>query len=485
MSDDKVLDPDARHTVLDMIDGGVRIQPIKVSGDEALAWARKNKVDLSQPGDRESIINSARIARNLPPYKITSPPTPPAPPPVTRDGAPSVAAAQQVHEARPGDVDMRVPLEWAKANRIIWDRVTPKFIDQINEERRRLKLPMYRVKPKPGGAAIVTPGQAALSRLPVPELNAEPIVSTIAAERGDEARWKGLPATAAELYDMATSFVGVVSGLVTPELAGLLLQLNTENRNISDKAVNGHVQSIVDGRWINDGNPVKIATTGVLNDGQHRLSAVVKSGIAVHMDLRFGVPREAFTVTDTGMRRTNGQILAMAGRQYSTMQGALCRLVVRYDQGEMHRLDGGGVEGDVAVRMTEENPDIGRVATLLRSLKFKPIKSSYFGFVLVVAAREISFERAEEFARLTDSGQGDDDSPTRRLNVRLRDAALSKGVRLRSIDVCAMVVLMWNAWIEERPVQVVRVHELHRTGPGFPKMVFGPAAKSEPPAETE
>ena len=484
MSDNKGLDPDARHTVLDMIDGGVRIQPIKVSGDEALAWARKNKVDLSQPGDRESIINSARIARNLPPYKITSPPTPPAPPPVTRDGAPSVAAAQQVHEARPGDVDMRVPLEWAKANRIIWDRVTPKFIDQINEERRRLKLPMYRVKPKPGGAAIVTPGQAALSRLPVAELNAEPIVSTIAAERGDEARWKGLPTNAAELYDMATSFVGVVSGLVTPALAELLLQMNTENRNLNDKAVSGHVQAIVSGRWINDGNPIKIATNAVLNDGQHRLSAVAKSGTAVHMDLRFGVPREAFTVTDTGMRRTNGQILAMAGRQYSTMQSALCRLLVRYDQGEMQRLYD-GVDGDVVVAMTESNPDIGRVAALLRALKFKPIKNGAFGFVLVAAARKIGFEKAEEFAKLVDSGQGADDSPTRRLHVRLMEAALSKTVRLRPIDNCVMVAVSWNAWITGKPIQVLRVGETHRTGPGFPKLVFGPAAKSEPPAGTE
>ena len=455
-----------------MLDGGVRIQPIKVTGDEALAWARKNKVDLGQSGDRESIINTARIARNLPPYKITSPPTPPAPLPVTRDGAPSVAAAQQAHEARTGDVDMSVPLDWARINRIKWDRVTPKFIDQINEERRRHKLPLFRVKPKPGGAAIVTPGQVALSRLPVAEPNAEPIVSTIAAERGDEARWKGLPSTAAELYDMATSFVGVVSGLVTPALAELVLQLNTENRNLNDKAVNGHVQAIVERRWINDGNPIKIATNAVLNDGQHRLSAVVKSGVAVPMDLRFGVPREAFTVTDTGMRRTNGQILAMAGRQYSSMQGALCRLLIRYDEGQMQRLDAGGVEGDVAVRMTEENPNIGRVAALLRSLKFKPIKSSYFGFVLVVAARELPFEKVEEFARLVESGQGAEDSPTRRLHVRLMEAAMSKGVRLRPIDICVMCVLMWNAWIGNRPVQVVRVHELHRKGDGFPRLVF-------------
>ncbi len=167
MSEARHLDPDIRHTKMEMIEGGVHLQPIKVSADEALVWAAKNKVDLGQSGDKEALINTARLVRNLAPYKIVEPPTlKPVVPAATRDGSPSVAVAQQVHEDRPGDVDMRVASEWAKANRIVWDRVTPKFIDQINEERRKLKLPMFRIKPKPGSAAIVTPGQEALSRLP-------------------------------------------------------------------------------------------------------------------------------------------------------------------------------------------------------------------------------------------------------------------------------------------------------------------------------
>ncbi len=270
---------------------------------------------------------------------------------------------------------------------------------------------------------------------------------------------------------MATSYVGTVSGLVTPEIAKLLLGMNHENRPLSASGVARFVGILEADRWINTGEPIIVASNGVLSDGQHRLHAIVESGIAAELDVRFGVPREAFTSTGTGLRRTNGHILAIAGRQYSTMQGALCRLLIHYDRGQMQKLYD-GIDGDEAVRMTEELPDIGRVAALLRALRFKPIKNGFFGFVLVAAAREIGFDKAEEFAKLVESGQGAEDSPTRRLHVRLMEAALSKTVRLRPVDNCVMVVLAWNAWITGKPVQVLRVHETHRTGPGFPKLVF-------------
>ena len=400
MSEAKRLDPDARHTVLEMMDGGVRIQPIKVGEDEARAWAKKNKVDVPAGPNWLEVINTARMLRNLPPYKIIAPATvTPLTPAATRDGQPSVAVAQQVHVDRPGDVDMRVATDWAKANRIVWDRVTPKFIDQINEERRRLKLPLFRVKPKRGGAAITSPGQDALTRLPVPVRSSSPIVSTILPEMGDEGRWKTLPTTAADLYTMATSFVDTISGIVTPEMAKVYLGTNVENRPLSAPAVARFVEILRSGRWINTGEPLIISNTGVLNDGQHRLTAVAESGIPAEMDIRFGIPREAFTSTGTGLRRTNGHILAIAGRQYSNMQGPLCRLVTHYDRGQMQKLYD-GIDGDEAVRMTEENADIGRVAALLRSLKFKPNKNGAFGFILLIGARELGFEKAEEFAGL-------------------------------------------------------------------------------------
>ena len=466
------LNPDVRHTVLQLMDGGVRLDPIKVSADDALAWAKKNNVDLTESGDREALINTARILRNLPPYKIISPPTPKVAAASTRDGHPSVAAAQQVHVDRPGDVDISVGREWAKANRLKWSAdYGLDYADWVNEERRRLQLPAFRFKPRQGDNRPVSPGQQALSALPAAGPRTDPIVSTIQPEEGDAARWKSLPTTAGELFDMATSFVGTVSGTVTPEIAKLLLDLNVENRPLSAGAVARFVDILNTGRWINTGEPLIVASTGVLNDGQHRLHAIVEADIAAELDVRFGVPREAFTSTGTGLRRTNGHILALAGRQYATMQGALCRLLVHYDHGEMQKLFD-GIDGDQAVRMTEDNPDIGRVAALLRSLKFKPIKNGAFGFVLIAVARELGFDKAEEFAKLVDSGQGAEDSPTRRLHVRLMEAALSKTVRLRPIDNCVMVALAWNAWISGKPVQVLRVHETHRTGSGFPRLVF-------------
>ena len=118
------LDPEARHTKMQLIEGGVRLQPYKVTGDEAHAWARKNGVAVPAGPNWLEVINTARLLRDLTPYEITAPPTPKpqrAIAPASRDGHPSVAATQQVHEDRLGDVDVSVVYEWAKANGLKFD----------------------------------------------------------------------------------------------------------------------------------------------------------------------------------------------------------------------------------------------------------------------------------------------------------------------------------------------------------------------------
>jgi hypothetical protein len=59
------------------------------------------------------------------------------------------------------------------------------------------------------------------------------------------------------------------------------------------------------GQWINAGEPVIISDTGCLNDGQHRLTAIMRNGIPAVMDLLMGIARDAFTATGTGARRTS------------------------------------------------------------------------------------------------------------------------------------------------------------------------------------
>ncbi len=71
---------------------------------------------------------------------------------------------------------------------------------------------------------------------------------------------------------------------------------------------------------------------------------------------------------------------------------------------------------------------------------------------------------------LVDSGKAEEGDATRRLHVRLRDAAMAKE-RLPQLDVAVLTVRAWNAWVAGRPLQQLRVGEADRTAKGFPKVV--------------
>src|SRR6201994_4902895 len=67
------------------------------------------------------------------------------------------------------------------------------------------------------------------------------------------------------------------------------------------------------GEFENTGEPIIISAEGVLNNGQHRLLALVEADAVVDMDVRFGIPRRVFTKTDTGAARSAADVLTIGG----------------------------------------------------------------------------------------------------------------------------------------------------------------------------
>lgn len=88
--------------------------------------------------------------------------------------------------------------------------------------------------------------------------------------------------------------------LVTPELAAQWLASNTRNRKVVQSAVDAFVLLLKNGEFRVTHQGPAIAPDGTLLDGQHRLLAVVKSGISVLMNVSLDVPLSAMEAIDTG-----------------------------------------------------------------------------------------------------------------------------------------------------------------------------------------
>lgn len=121
---------------------------------------------------------------------------------------------------------------------------------------------------------------------------------------------------------------------VTPEMAATWLEMNTNNRKKNRERINAYARAMLAGRWVLTHQGIAFDENGNLIDGQHRLEAIVKAGVAVEMNVTFGVKHAEGEILeiDTGRARTYNNVMQMSGqtdRIYLTMAGVV-RTFMRY-----------------------------------------------------------------------------------------------------------------------------------------------------------
>lgn len=67
--------------------------------------------------------------------------------------------------------------------------------------------------------------------------------------------------------------------IISPEEAQSYLNNNAKHRPIKEKKVNEYMGEMREGKWRLNGKTICFDSTGRLLNGQHRLSAVVRSGV--------------------------------------------------------------------------------------------------------------------------------------------------------------------------------------------------------------
>lgn len=102
--------------------------------------------------------------------------------------------------------------------------------------------------------------------------------------------------------------------VVTPKMAAEFLKLNVCNRKFKQHIANHYAMLMNRGEWSQTSTQgIDISVSGLLMNGQHRLSAIVKSGVSVNMFVHENVPDENFKTMDTGAKRSMTDIIDIAG----------------------------------------------------------------------------------------------------------------------------------------------------------------------------
>lgn len=252
----------------------------------------------------------------------------------------------------------------------------------------------------------------------------------------------------------------VTSGVeeITPDLAAEMLANNTLNRSLRRQVVAAYARDMTEGRWRFTGSPILFAEDGELLDGQHRLHAIVASGVALDLVVMRGMPVAVRDVVDTGAVRTAGDVVKFHGEANGPALSAAARLILtegntitmKVTNAELIQL----IEDDPHLRWVM-NEGIKSIYGPLREL----ITPGVLGYVYWRLHRTDPFAAGEFFHRLAtgeDLAAGSPILALRRQLGLIAGRAATRG-RVYRQQVIVAVITAWNAWRKGETRQTIRV----------------------------
>ena len=90
---------------------------------------------------------------------------------------------------------------------------------------------------------------------------------------------------------------------ITPKIAEAFLERNTDNRSIRKSKVQTFAAALLAGNFKLTHQGIAIAPSGRVLDGQHRLLAIVQTGVPALMVVAFDTPEETYALIDRGTPR--------------------------------------------------------------------------------------------------------------------------------------------------------------------------------------
>jgi len=120
---------------------------------------------------------------------------------------------------------------------------------------------------------------------------------------------------------------------MTPDWAHELIEKhNVNNRKVRRDVVQAYVHAIKSGQYKLTHQGVAIGTNGVLLDGQHRLLAIVESGIQVPIVMATECDPSIYDVLDTGCTRKSVDVLGAYGAQDAGGSSSTVRTYIMYHE---------------------------------------------------------------------------------------------------------------------------------------------------------
>jgi hypothetical protein len=251
---------------------------------------------------------------------------------------------------------------------------------------------------------------------------------------------------------------------ITPDWAREILnEKNAGNRAMSRLHVETLAKEISKGRWKVNGDTICLNGNRLI-DGQHRLAAVVQSGIAIQSFVIEGLPSDVFDTKDIGKRRSPGDTLGVRGEQNACRLAACLVMIDKYMTG---RVDKGVTYSNTEIEELLEKYPEARNSLQTTHGKTGLLTPSVLDSCHYLFSRK-NLQLADEFVQKVTHGTGlQDGEPWYVLRERLVRNSLSKA-KLQKPYLMALCIKAWNFARSGKPVRYLRWREEGSATEAFP-----------------
>jgi hypothetical protein len=241
--------------------------------------------------------------------------------------------------------------------------------------------------------------------------------------------------------------------ILTPKLAETLLLRNTNNRPISQLNVTKITKAITNGEWNNDGNAIIFDLNGVLLNGAHRLTSVVKADKPIVIKIGTGYLPEVFTTMDVGKTRTGSDVLAIAGFENYRLCSTTANFLFKLYRGSVAEVGSNTtatqqLSHPELIKFIEEKPRLRESIKFYLNNKKKQDTKIVYNYIICGLHYLFSGkdkDMADEFIiSLLSGNELNDRSPIKAVRTRLLNSSRDRYQSISHGDSIKLIITGWN-----------------------------------------
>jgi hypothetical protein len=256
--------------------------------------------------------------------------------------------------------------------------------------------------------------------------------------------------------------------VITPEIAEILFNhFNDTNRPVTPSNVANLVKEMVNGKWVNNGEPITFNDLGNTTNGQHRFLAIIKANVNLPFLVITGLKGEAFATIDGGRKRATSDVLAHAGVSSAKNTSSLCKFIYGFKQGKYgaHRNSSERSLNNTSILDYYYNLDESDVHD---SVNFGQTYSKKANGIITPTVlggmfyvfNEIDKEKSYEFLSKLSTGDSlTNNSPILALRNKLIKAKIDKTYYLTPDMLIKNIVYCWEKFINGDSIKVIKLPE--------------------------